>query len=289
MAKQITGKISVYDTIKKNIDENIDTIRKYDSKQEDLGIGANQTLSTIFEDNKDQKDSAEEIERSGLPELKKVVATKKPKKKQGFWHKLLMVGVGVAQVALGGYLGILTGGMASNFSGPLITSGFNDIFTGIKSMISNEDISWKEWGIAKVGMISCWALTIGMKKISDIVGNTKENTFKGAVVRGLFNFLEDKSKEKFNFADLLLQKDKKNGENALSEEAKNRIDKSNSVILKEWERMIKKSGLNDTAKLDQKYSGKLWKILFVVWILIILVNFYINIYLIFIQEQFKVL
>ena len=259
MAKQITGKISVYDTIKKNIDENIDTIRKYDSKQEDLGIGANQTLSTIFEDNKDQKDAAEEIERSGLPELKKVVATEKPKKKQGFWHKLLMVGVGIAQVVLGGYLATLTGGMASFFSGPLIRSGLNDIFTGIESMISNEDISWKEWGITKVGMISGCALTIGMKKISDIVNNTKENTFKGAIARGLFNFLEDKSKEKFNFADLLLQKDKKNGKNALSEEAKNRIDKSNSVILNEWERMIKKSGLNDTATLDQKYSGTLWK------------------------------
>ena len=143
MAKQIEGKINVLETVKRNMNENIEVLQKYNPSKEEIKIGASQSLSQIFSDYKDAKTSAEEYERAGLPELKKIVAVKKPKK-QSFWKKLLMVAIGVAQIIAGGFLTTLSGGLAASFGTifeimlELDKSGISDVFTGMRRLAAQE-------------------------------------------------------------------------------------------------------------------------------------------------------
>ena len=197
MAKQIEGKINVLETVKRNMNENIEVLQKYNPSKEEIKISASQSLSQIFCDHTNAKASAEEYERAGLPELKKIVAVEKSKK-QSFWKKLLMVAIGVAQIVAGGFLTAISGGLATSLGTALIDSGISDTFAGIKAMINKEDINWKEWGMSKIATVGIKALGIGIQKIWELSTGSKFWP-KGAITKRISKF----SKGLFNNSSVL--------------------------------------------------------------------------------------
>ena len=257
IAKQCSAKICVLSTINKNIEDNLQIVNSLSTKDERLRIGGSIMLSEIFKDNYEQLESAEEYERSGIQELKAIISEKKPVDK-GILEKLLMIGIGIAQVAVGAYLDTISGGFASILSGPLIQSGFNDIFTGTKSLLTGEDIQWKQWAIDKVWIACTTALSYGISKITEIVSKLDGKSLPGTV----FKKIQDFSQNKFTGKFAILQKIGNNQQimkikDSLFEEAKKKFDNNTKFITKQLENVVDKTGIKDTSKLNKVYAGRL--------------------------------
>ena len=166
--------------------------------------------------------------------------------------------VTVAQVAVGAYLDTISGGLASSLSGLLIQSGFNDIFTGTKSLLTGEDIQWKQWAIDKVWIACTTALSYGISKITEIFSKLDGKSLPGTVFKKIQDFTQNKFTGKFAF----LQKIGNNQQimkmkDLLFEEAKNKFDNNTKFITKQLENVVDKTGIKDTSKLNKVYAGRL--------------------------------
>ena len=254
MAKQIGGKINVLETVKRNMNENIEVLQKYNPSKEEIKIGASQSLSQIFSDYKDAKTSAEEYERAGLPELKKIVAVEKPKK-QGLFDKFLMIVIGVAQVVVGGFLTTLSGGIAASIGTALIDSGISDVFTGVKAIINKEDINWKDWGMSKITTIGIKAIGFGIQKIGQLMKAGSKFLPKGAITKRIGKF----AKGLFNCSSVIqnIFTKSKIKDDSLNNEATKRVDDAKNIIKEQWKHLFKNAGLNNYDKIEKQYFGKI--------------------------------
>ena len=259
MAKQIGAKISVLEVINGNIKENMDVIKNYNPKTHQLKIGGSQTLSSIFSEDKEMHAEAEKYSAAGIPDLKKIVAVKKPKKKKG-WGGILMVVVGVVQIVAGAFLCASSFGLlASTIGKTLISSGISDIFTGVSSLITGEPIDWKKWGLDKVGMIGVSMFNFGMAHIGKAISNTATKSFGGAIMRGLGSFMKDKGQHLANAAVAGLQKRKGKNDVELKydikQEAKKQIKERKEIVMKEWEKLIENANINKLKTDEENLSG----------------------------------
>lgn len=259
MAKQIGAKIGVLEVINGNIKENIDVIQNYNADTHDLKIGGSQSLVSIFNDHKDEKEAAEEYSESGLPDLKKIVAVKKPKKDKGCGG-ILMVVVGVVQIIAGAVLCCASfGALAPTIGKTLIMSGISDVFTGVSSLITGEPVDWKKWKLDKVGMIGAWMLNFGMSYIGKAIAKTSETSFGGAILRGLGGFMKDKGQHLVNAAAVDLQRNKSKDKNEpkidMEQEARKIINQRKQVVLQEWKEFIENANIDQLKNEEEKISG----------------------------------
>ena len=70
-------------------------------------------------------------------------------------------------------------------------AGIDDVFTGLKSMINDQDIDWKKWGGKKIMQIATTGLAIGMSKVSqniDMYAAMNKNKY----IKGAFIHLKNK-------------------------------------------------------------------------------------------------
>ena len=271
MAKQIGAKINVLEVINGNIKENMDVIKNYNPETHQLKIGGNQSLASIFSDHKDEKEAAEEYTVAGLPDLKKIVAVEKPKKKKG-WGGVLMVLVGVVQIVAGALLCAASfGTLATTIGRTLITSGISDVFTGVNSLITGNPIDWKKWGLDKVGMIGASMFNFGMAHIGKAFKNLSSKSFGGAILRGFRSFMGDKGQHLINGAVAGLQhKNSKSKDEAninLEHEARKQIKQRKEVVLKEWEDFIHNSKIDNFKKEEENLSG-----IFIFYIIVVLLH-----------------
>ena len=172
-------------------------------------------------------------------------------------EKMSNFAIGVAQIIAGGFLTTLSGGLAASFGTTLIDSGISDVFTGIKAMINNEDINWKEWGMSKIATIGVKAIGFGIHKIGQLMKAGSKFLPKGAITKRIDKFAKGLFKCSSVLQNITTNSWINNEDHTLKNEAKKKVDDAKGIIKEQWNRLFINAGLNNYDRNENQYFGKI--------------------------------
>ncbi len=165
LAKQTKFKSDVLKKKIEYIDKAIDVVSNSRSNElikicSKVGVGGGFNTTEY----KNEIDEFNEMGLDGFYELEAFVPPPPPEEEKGFWGSLFSCVVGIFKAVVGTIITLASGGLAAEIGGLLVASGINDIFQGIKSVVTGKGMSIDDY-LSRQGIdLAIRFITLGVDK-----------------------------------------------------------------------------------------------------------------------------
>ncbi|KAG5280713.1 hypothetical protein AALO_G00063170 [Alosa alosa] len=159
LEKQLTAKCNMISYFDQNITEAIKKLEDIEQRKVDATASNRPVVKLVEIADEDFQEEAYNMYSQGLKYAFSV--EEEPKFN---WHTLIVLALGLVQIAAGFLLAIFTGGIFSTIGVGLICAGIEDLANSIKSRLTGE-FSWKSWAIDKAISIGISIFCFGVEKL----------------------------------------------------------------------------------------------------------------------------